>query len=290
MIQSMTGYGKAEAIYNDSKIVAEIRSVNGKGAEISIKTPLFTKEREIDIRRSLSAKLIRGSIDLFVSIESVSGSQNKSLNGELFISYYEKLRELSHSVGGELNISDVMAAILRLPDVIETQRGELDETQQKVVDKVIDEAILSLIEFRTIEGTRLEEDIVLRVNTILSYLDEIEKYEEERTGIVRERITSRLEELSSFPLDSNRLEQELIYYIEKMDITEEKVRLRQHCAYFLDTVKEVTAGKKLGFIAQEMGREINTLGSKANHADIQQWVVRMKDELEKIKEQVLNIL
>ena len=292
MVQSMTGYGKAEALCGDNKFVVEIKSVNGKGAEISLKTQLIPRDKDIEVRKMLSATLIRGNIDLFASIENTDSVAEKSINGELFLSYYNRLREIAEVVGDQsLNIGNVAEAILRIPDVLDSQKKELDQEQWQILSYAIEQAIVSIQEFRKTEGEILKKDLIIRVDLILEYLSEIEKYEDERISTVKERLLSRLEEVASLPVDNNRFEQEVIYYLEKLDITEEKVRLRQHCAYFIDTIEnEDTPGKKLGFIAQEMGREINTLGSKANHAEIQRWVVRMKDELEKIKEQVLNIL
>ena len=292
MVQSMTGYGKAEALCGDNKFVVEIRSVNGKGADISLKTQLIPRDREIEVRKIVAAALVRGNIDLFVSIESADPATEKSINKELFISYYNRLREIAEVVGEQsINIGNVAGSILRIPDVIDSQKRELDQEQWQILSCTIEEAIVSMQEFRKAEGDILREDITARVASILEFLEEVEKYENERISAVKERLMARLQELPSLPVDNNRFEQEVIYYLEKMDITEEKVRLKQHCSYFIDTLEnEEAPGKKLGFIAQEMGREINTLGSKANHAEIQKWVVRMKDELEKIKEQSLNIL
>ena len=288
----MTGYGKAEALCGDSKVVVEIRSVNGKGAEISLKTQIIHRDKEIEVRKMLTTALIRGNIDIFASIEGAGSVAERSINKELFISYYSRIREIAESVGEQsLNIGDIAEVVLRIPDVIDTQKRDLDEEQWLVLKCAIEQAIVSIQEFRRAEGEILEKDLITRTASILEYLNEVEKYEDERISSVKERLLSRLEELSSMPVDNNRFEQEIIYYLEKLDVTEEKVRLKQHCIYFIDTLENEDApGKKLGFIAQEMGREINTLGSKANHAEIQKWVVRMKDELEKIKEQSLNIL
>jgi len=292
MVQSMTGYGKAETIYEDSKIIVEIRSVNGKGADISLKTQLIPRDKEIEVRRIVATALVRGNIDLFASIESVGSVTEKSINNELFISYYNIVKEISESIGEEPpTIKDLAGTILRIPDVIDTQKREIEDEVWQILYATIENAIANIQNFRTIEGDHLKNDLSARIGLILEYLQEIEKYEGERISTVKERLFSRLEELSCLPVDNNRFEQEVIYYLEKMDVTEEKVRLKQHCSYFIDTLEnEDTPGKKLGFISQEIGREINTLGSKANHAEIQKWVVKMKDELEKIKEQSLNIL
>ena len=292
MVQSMTGYGKAEALYGDNKIVVEIRSVNGKGADISLKTQLIPREKEGEVRKLLASSLVRGNVDLFAFIENTSAVLEKSINKELFVSYYNQIKEISISIGEQTPaLGDIAEAVLKMPDVIEMQKREMDDAEWRTLYSAIENAIASMQNFRTTEGEHLKKDLTTRVSLILEHLKEVEKYENERITTVKERLMSKLEELASLPIDNNRFEQEIIYYLEKMDVTEEKVRLRQHCSYFMETLeKEDAPGKKLGFIAQEMGREINTLGSKANHAEIQKWVVRMKDELEKIKEQTLNIL
>jgi len=292
MILSMTGYGKAECQLEQNKLVVELRSVNGKNSDISLKTQLIPREREAEVRQMISLALQRGNIDLFVNLESSQEGSNRTINKQVFKSYYNQIRALNDELEQKLDYSGLMNCILKLPDVIENQKreenGNADNWEQLKI--CLDEALKSLTEFRATEGRRLEEDLRGRVGYIMDHLAEVEKYEQERSDAIKLKLTGRLEELSQ-SLDRNRLEQEIIYYMEKLDITEEKVRLTQHCKYFLETMdKEEYPGKKLGFIAQEMGREINTLGSKANHADIQRWVVRMKDELEKIKEQSLNIL
>ena len=292
MVQSMTGYGKAETLYGDNKIIVEIRSVNGKGADISLKTQLIPREKEIEIRKLLASTLVRGNIDLFAFIENTSVVSEKTINKELFASYYNQIKEISTSIGEQTpTLGDIAGTILKIPDVIEMQKREMDEAEWQTLYSTIEQAIASICGFRTTEGEHLKNDLTTRVASILEYLQEAEKHGGERITTVKERLLSKLEEIASLPVDNNRFEQEVIYYLEKMDVTEEKVRLRQHCSYFIETLeKEDAPGKKLGFIAQEMGREINTLGSKANHAEIQKWVVRMKDELEKVKEQTLNIL
>lgn len=316
----MTGYGKAECALSQGKIVIEIRSLNSKNADINIKTQLIPKDKEIEIRQSIAAKLHRGTIDLFANFEQ-NGSENaKCINREVFINYYNQLvgvlkdcknkdnKEDNGQVvdccntpkdknpkadpGHELKEIDaeLASAILKLPDIVEVKKQELCYDDLQSLSMAVNEAVEALDRFREKEGAILYNDVTKRVALIESYVNEVEKYEKERTSAVKERLRSRIEELGINP-DENRLEQEIIFYIEKLDINEEKVRLRQHCKYFMETIdKEQYPGKKLGFIAQEMGREINTMGSKANHAQIQQWVVKMKDELEKIKEQSLNIL
>ena len=290
MILSMTGYGKAEAQFGQNKLVVEIRSVNGKNSDISLKSQLIPREREVEVRQMIGQALQRGNIDLFATVEYAQENGTRTINKQMFISYYNQIRSINEELEEKLDYSGLINCILKLPEVIEIQKIEEREDNWEQLKGCLEEALRSLTEFRAAEGKRLEEDIRGRVGYIMDHLGEVEKYEEERSEAIKQRLTNRLEELSQ-SLDRNRLEQEIIYYLEKLDVTEEKVRLTQHCKYFLETMdKEEFPGKKLGFIAQEMGREINTLGSKANHAEIQKWVVRMKDELEKIKEQSLNIL
>ncbi len=294
MVQSMTGYGKAECICGQDKIIIEIRSVNGKGADISLKTQIIPRDKEIEIRQMITKELSRGNIDLFASIESAPGNNSRSVNGDLFNSYYDQIETLFAARGQKGDPSQIASAILKLPDIIDSNKKEVDENFQaeswERIKEAIWEAVKQLKKFRTEEGRKLEEEIRSRVDYILDHLKVAEIYESERIESVKERLKSKVEEFVPAS-DNNRFEQELIYYLEKLDITEEKVRLRQHCKYFLDTLgAEEYPGKKLGFIAQEMGREINTLGSKANHSQIQMLVVQMKDELEKIKEQTLNLV
>lgn len=290
MILSMTGYGKAEAQFGQNKLVVEIRSVNGKNSDISLKSQLIPREREVEVRQMIGQALQRGNIDLFATVEYAQENGTRTINKQMFISYYNQIRSINEELEEKLDYSGLINCILKLPEVIEIQKIEEREDNWEQLKGCLEEALRSLTEFRAAEGKRLEEDVRGRVGYIMDHLGEVEKYEEERSEAIKQRLTNRLEELSQ-SLDRNRLEQEIIYYLEKLDVTEEKVRLTQHCKYFLETMdKEEFPGKKLGFIAQEMGREINTLGSKANHAEIQKWVVRMKDELEKIKEQSLNIL
>jgi uncharacterized protein (TIGR00255 family) len=290
----MTGYGKAECICGNNKITVEIRSVNSKNSDISLKTQIIPREKEIEVRQLISSVLQRGNIDLFTTVEAVSENSGRTINNQIFTSYLKQLSAIAEESGESLGFDKAAEIIMRLPDVVETQKKDKDNEDQNADWIILKEAVQSatemLVQFRQTEGKRLEEDIISRINLIISYLIEIEKYENERSVQIKERIKARLEEITT-EIDTNRLEQELIYYLEKLDITEEKVRLKQHCSYFLETMtKEEYPGKKLGFISQEIGREINTLGSKASHAGIQKWVVMMKDELEKIKEQVLNVL
>lgn len=286
MTKSMTGYGKAECSLPDSKITIEIRSLNGKNADISLKSSLIPREKEMEVRQYIAKELQRGNIDLYATLEVNATDKAKHINKEIYNGYLSQIKEL----GIECTPDAMLQTILRLPDVIEVKKQEMTDESWEAINNAIKEAVGALNGFRDKEGEILYKDVTSRVAIIESYVAEVEKHEESRIESVRERIKNRIEELGITP-DQNRLEQEIIFYIEKLDINEEKVRLRQHCKYFMETIDgEQYPGKKLGFIAQEMGREINTMGSKSNHAEMQKWVVRMKDELEKIKEQCLNIL
>lgn len=298
MINSMTGYGKAECLIPQGKIVIEIKTLNGKGSDVNIKTQLIPRDKELEARQYISKELVRGTIDLYANYDQNGTDNIKSINKELFNLYYNDIIKNINASSKEkiitpLNYEDkinIATTVVKMPDVLETKRAEIDDQEWTTLFGAIKEAVSALKIYREKEGEILYNDVTKRVTIIESYVSEVEKYEKERTDSVKERLRSRIEELNIQP-DANRLEQEIIFYLEKLDINEEKVRLRQHCKYFIETInKEPNPGKKLGFIAQEMGREINTMGSKANHAQIQQWVVKMKDELEKIKEQSLNIL
>ena len=291
----MTGYGKAEAILETGKVTVEIRSLNGKTADIGIKTSMLPKDKEIAVRKKISDELQRGNIDMFMTFEPNVADSAKKINMELAVQYYQQIAELADKVGTSSiqinNPNDLIATILRMPEVMDARKQDvITDENWPIVEACIDEALANINAFRAQEGEVLYKDVTSKVENILSYSAQVEEYENERVEAIRERILNRFAELKVEP-DQSRLEQELIFYIEKLDLNEEKVRLRQHCKYFLDTIaNEPNPGKKLGFIAQEMGREINTTGSKANHTEIQKIVVKMKDELEKIKEQSLNIL
>ena len=291
MLKSMTGYGKAQCLLGPDKYLVEIRSVNGKNADITFKTQLIPRDREVEVRKYITDRLNRGNIDLFITVERAEGSATKQISRTALLAYYEQLQAAVKGTMMEYTEPDTMLlSLMRLPDVLEVRNTELSEEEWARLFDAIREAVADLDSFRKKEGVSLERDILGQVDKIESYIPEVERYERERITAIRERIEARLRELSTQP-DANRLEQEMIFWLEKLDINEEKVRLRQHCRYFRETVaEEPLPGRKLGFIAQEMGREINTPGSKANHAEIQKWVVKMKDELEKIKEQSLNIL
>ncbi len=288
----MTGYGKAECVISGSKYIVEIRSLNGKNADINLKTSLIPRDKEIMLRQYLAAELNRGSIDLFVSLDNKDQSAlAHKVNGEVLAEYYNQVKEaVSKAEPGYVPDTELFVSLLHMPDVVGGGKPEIDEDQWETLFAAIKEAVDALKDFRQREGRSLQADVLAKVESIESFIPQIAQFEGERTAAVRSRLESRLKELA-LNADMNRLEQEIIFYLEKLDINEEKVRLAQHCRYFRETVdSEEFPGKKLGFIAQEMGREINTLGSKANHAGIQKCVVRMKDELEKIKEQSMNIL
>ena len=295
MIKSMTGYGKAEAILETGKITVEVRSLNGKTADISLKTSMLPKDKEMTVRQKIAAALTRGNIDFFITFEANAADSAKKINIDLAMEYFQQIQELGKKIGTSSlqinNPNDLIATVLRMPEVMDAKKQDvITEDNWTVVEACIDQALANINAFRAQEGEVLYKDVTSKVENILEYSRQVEQFEQERINAIREKILSRFAELKADP-DPSRLEQEMIYYIEKLDLNEERVRLRQHCKYFIDTItNEECPGKKLGFIAQEMGREINTTGSKANHTEIQKIVVKMKDELEKIKEQSLNIL
>ena len=291
----MTGYGKAEATLETGKITVEVRSLNGKTADISLKTSMLPKDKEMAVRQKIAAALTRGNIDFFITFEPNAADSAKKINMALAMEYYNQISELGSQLGAHnlwsQNPNDLLAMILRMPEVMDAKKQDvITDDNWPVVEACIDEALANINAFRAQEGEVLYKDVTSKVENIMEYSRQVETFEQERVEAIREKILSRFAELKAEP-DQSRLEQEMIYYIEKLDLNEERVRLRQHCKYFIDTITdEECPGKKLGFIAQEMGREINTTGSKANHTEIQKIVVKMKDELEKIKEQSLNIL
>ena len=296
MVKSMTGYGKAEATINNIKYTVEIRSLNAKSADITLKTSLIPREKEMEVRQLIASRLNRGTIDLYITTEkSAASATSSTLNKDVFNAYLSQVDDAlkdtkwSAAAGGEFSAA-LLGSIVRMPDVFETTREDFTGDNWTLLFGAISDAVEMLDRFRATEGESLRRDVLANLESIENYIPMVEKYEAERVPAVRERIDARLAELA-VQVDTNRLEQEIIFYIDKLDINEEKVRLRQHCRYFRETLDgDEFPGKKLGFIAQEMGREINTLGSKANHAEIQKVVVKMKAELEKIKEQSMNIL
>ena len=294
MIISMTGYGKAIAEIRGKKLLAEVKSLNSKGLDISVKLPAVFREKEMDVRSLLSQHLERGKIELYVTAERSTEVNAYTVNKSLFIQYYHELKLLLEEVK-EKEQANLLSVIMRMPDVLQGELADIEEGDWALIADGIKKAIKAVEDFRLSEGKILESDLRKRVHMILEMLDSIGPLEANRINDIRERIRSGFQNLKSdlaeMVPDENRFEQELIYYIERLDITEEKVRLKKHCNYFIESMDEmVSQGKKLGFVAQEMGREINTIGSKANDPGIQKIVIRMKDELEKIKEQLLNIL
>ena len=289
MIKSMTGFGKATVELPGKKITVEVKSLNSKQLDASIKMPSAYKDKELEIRSEITKVLERGKIDFYLNVEISGDQSNYTINKPLVIHYYNELKALSEEIGETL---ELLPLALKMPDVLKTVREDIDEDEWNHVRIAVDDALKQADNFRIEEGTLLAKDFEYRIGLIRQYSIDVIPFEKARIPLVRERLMRDIADLSdSSKFDPNRIEQELIYYIEKLDITEEKVRLAKHIDYFLATIKEDgSQGKKLGFITQELGREINTMGSKANDADIQKLVVQMKDELEKIKEQLMNIL
>lgn len=291
MIQSMTGYGKATVSFGEKKIHVEIKSLNSKALDLSVRIAPLYREKEMEIRNLISKSLERGKVDFSLWIEKEASEAATPINAALMNAYYEQFKQITATTDIPMP-EDLFTTLLRMPDVMtKVDIQELDAEEWKVVYQAIEEAIKQLVEFRKQEGIALAKKFEEKLNNIGNLMKDIEPYEMERVTKIRERITEALEKTLSMDYDKNRLEQELIFYIEKLDINEEKQRLANHLNYFRETMNEGHGqGKKLGFIAQEMGREINTTGSKSNHAEMQNIVVRMKDELEQIKEQVLNVM
>ena len=288
MLLSMTGFGKSNGVFESKKISVEIRSLNSKGLDLSIKIASSYKDLETDIRKMLSENLDRGKVDIGIFIESTNESLNNILNNEVATKYYSAIKKLNESWGEAPQ--DYLSIVLRMPDVLNTQTAELTEDEKNWILNLVQETCGKLNDFRAQEGAALKKEFELRIGEIRSLLSQIEAFEDIRILQIKERILKGLKELEHPVLDQNRLEQEMIFYLEKLDVSEEKMRLINHLDYFIETMNSPLSGKKLGFIAQELGREINTLGSKSNHGDMQRLVVEMKDNLEKIKEQVLNTL
>ena len=300
MIKSMTGYGKAEVNLAAGKLTVEIRTLNSKSADISIKSSLLPKDKDLAIRQKIAERLIRGTIDVYINFEASTTESAKLVDAAVVKDYYDQVSRIRENLPGFAMCSvsetdrmnnEILAAILRFPDAVTVKKEDvIDEENWPEVEAAFDRALDAVDDYRSREGEALYKDVSSRVQNILDLENEVEAHEQERMVTVKEKILKAAEELN-VKLDKERFEQEMIFWLEKYDINEEKVRLRQHCAYFMDTIDgEAWPGKKLGFIIQEMGREINTTGSKANNASIQKAVVRMKDELEKIREQSMNIL
>ena len=288
-MKSMTGFGKAVCELPQKKVTIEIRSLNSRQLDLNLRVPSQYRDKESEMRQMISRTLERGKIDVSIYTESGPESTSSAINQNLAMEYYREIKKLAEATG-EIP-KDYLALVLRMPDVLKQDRVVPDENEWKAVMQAVQEAITAFNTFREDEGKVLEKEFVQRIGIIQSKLAAIAALDPQRAAGVREKLNKFLEEnIPTGNVDKNRFEQELIYYLEKLDITEEKLRLQTHCDYFLTTMKEPSSGRKLGFITQEIGREINTIGSKANDAGIQKMVVEMKDELEKIKEQMLNVL
>jgi uncharacterized protein (TIGR00255 family) len=286
MIQSMTGFGKATLQLPTKKITVEVKSLNSKGLDLNVRMPSLYREMELGLRNQIALQLERGKVDFSIFIESTAEQTSTKVNVPIVKAYMEQLR----AVYAEADEVELMKIAIRMPDTMKTEREEIDENDWDQIETAIAEALQNILKFRKDEGQSLEKEFQLRIANIRQYMNEALALDHERVQTIKDRLHNAITELK-VAVDENRFEQELIYYLEKLDITEEKVRLTNHLDYFLETIKGTEAnGRKLGFITQEMGREINTMGSKSNHAQMQKLVVQMKDELEKIKEQVLNVL
>lgn len=285
----MTGFGRAEGVVKDRKLNVEVRSLNSKQLDMLVKVPGALKEHEAEVRQSVGEQVVRGKAEVFIGSDALHAAKRTTFDIDLVRAYHEELRSIRDAVAPDAT-TDLLGHVLRLPDVANTTTDRFSEEEWEGARALIQSAMRTYDAFRMAEGRRLETELTSRVHRIGALLNEVEAADKGRADRTRERLLAKLAELQG-KVDQDRFEQELIFYLEKMDITEEKVRLRSHCTYFIETMQQDEAqGRKLGFIAQEMGREINTLGSKANDASIQQVVVMMKDELEKVKEQVLNVL
>ncbi|WP_327019052.1 YicC/YloC family endoribonuclease [Croceibacter atlanticus] len=285
MIQSMTGFGKSTLQLPTKKISIEIKSLNSKSLDLNARMPNQYREKELDMRKLIASSLMRGKVDFSLYIETTSDDTTSAINSEVVKSYMQQLKQVVASDDTEL-----LKMAIKMPDALKTVREEIDETEYDSILNTLKEALVEINRFRTDEGKALEDDFNLRISNIKNLLEEVIKTDPDRINQVKERLRKGIEELKE-SVDENRFEQELVYYIEKYDITEEKTRLDNHLSYFTETINSADSnGKKLGFISQEIGREINTIGSKSNYAPMQQLVVQMKDELEKIKEQLLNVL
>ncbi|MFA9188900.1 YicC/YloC family endoribonuclease [Flavobacterium magnesitis] len=286
MIQSMTGFGKATLQLPTKKITVEVKSLNSKGLDLNVRMPSLYREMELGLRTQIASTLERGKVDFSIYIESTAEQTSTKVNVPIVKAYINQLRE----VYADADETELMKMAVRMPDTMKVEREEIDENEWAEIKNVINEGLNNILSFRKDEGLSLEKEFQLRIGNIRQYMNDALALDPERVQAIKDRLQTAIDELK-VNVDENRFEQELIYYLEKLDITEEKVRLTNHLDYFLETINGTEAnGRKLGFITQEMGREINTMGSKSNHAQMQKLVVMMKDELEKIKEQVLNVL
>jgi uncharacterized protein (TIGR00255 family) len=288
MIQSMTGYGKSVLQLPTKKVTIEIKSLNSKTLDLNVRIPSYYKEKELDVRKKLANELIRGKVDFSIFVEMTSDETSTIINPGVVKNYMQQLKSIVET--DSKSDLDLLKMAIHMPDALKTDREELDEKEWNLINTTADEAIKEIIQYRIDEAAALEDDFRQRIANIRTYLEEVKELDVERITNVKERLKKAIDDLK-VTVDENRFEQELIYYLEKLDINEEKVRLENHLNYFLQTLEtEDSNGKKLGFIVQEMGREINTTGSKANFAPMQKAVIQMKNELEQIKEQILNIL
>lgn len=292
MLKSMTGFGKATIELENKKVSIEIKSLNSKQLDINTRIPNLYKEKDLVLRNEIKNQMERGKVELSIYIESIGVEKETKINKPIVASYFKQLSEISNDLGISIDHEPMLQTIIKMPDALKVEHQELDEEEWNNIFKGFKAAIADLLDFRNQEGKALEKDIFKRIHNIEALQSEVPQYEANRIETVKTRINDNLKEfVEKQNVDKNRFEQEIIYYLEKLDITEEKVRLENHCKYFLETADTKEAvGKKLGFIAQEIGREINTMGSKANDTNIQKLVIQMKDELEKIKEQLLNVL
>ena len=289
MLRSMTGFGRAEGLVNEKKVTVELRSLNSKQLDLQVKLPSVWREKETGLRQWAGERVIRGKADLFVNLDGAKAAGKGTFNAELIRNYYNELSGIVQAIVPG-NTTDLMAHVLRMPDVMGTAKEEFDPVEWSSVLDLVQRAWTAFEEFRNAEGAKLHAELKDRTDNISRLLTRVSSMDGDRIERTRERIRAKLNELQ-VKVDQDRFEQELVFYLEKLDVTEEKLRLATHCDYFLKTMDEEEGqGRKLGFIAQEMGREINTLGSKSNDADMQKLVVLMKDELEKVKEQMLNVL
>ena len=288
MIQSMTGYGKSVLHLSDKKVTIEVKSLNSKNLDLNVRMPSYYREKELTVRKELATKLVRGKVDFSIYIEMTADETSTTVNKGVVSEYMQQLRNVVQT--GSSNDVELLKMAVKMPDALKTEREELNEDEWAQINTNIQEAIKDIIQYRIDEAASLEDDFKLRIKNIQHYLEEVKSFDDARIEFVKERLKKAIDELK-VTTDENRFEQELIYYLEKLDINEEKVRLANHLSYFLQELDtEDSNGKKLGFIVQEIGREVNTIGSKANFAPMQKAVIQMKNELEKIKEQILNVL
>lgn len=284
----MTGYGKSTGSFEGKKVIVEMRSLNSKSLDLNLRLPSIYREKELEMRAIISEQLDRGKVELSISIENTGESRSTTINRELATAYFNDLKQLATAVGE--TSTDLLGIVMRMPDVFSNEKLELSEPEGVFILDLVKQACAQLNQFRKQEGDQLRKEFQTQIDSIARLLTQVPSFEQERIQIVRERMRTSLEKITNVAVDDNRFEQELIFYIEKMDISEEKMRLSNHLDYYLETMDVPSCGKKLGFISQEIGREINTLGSKSYHVEMQKIVVEMKDHLEKIKEQILNTL